>query len=157
MTANVPKWWNAGRLASTRPNIVLIMLGTNDIDINDNVADAPNRIKKLVNTILAQVGPSDPHPAIFVAQIPPNGSADRAQRVVDFNNALPAVIATLRKERKDVTVVDQFSLINANRGGLMRDALHTNTAGNGVLASQWVKAIKTRFATPGSPPPPLDR
>jgi hypothetical protein len=60
MTANISSWWSSDRLASTKPGIVLIMLGTNDIDLNDNVADAPNRIKTLVETILAQVGPSDP-------------------------------------------------------------------------------------------------
>lgn len=151
MTANISSWWSSDRLASTKPGIVLIMLGTNDIDLNDNVADAPNRIKTLVETILAQVGPSDPAPAIFVAQIPPNtGSAAEAERVVNFNNALPAVIATLQGAGKDVTLVDQFSRINANTAGLMGDSLHTNTAGNGVLASQWFEAIKTRFATPGS-------
>jgi len=148
MTANIPGWWNSGRLASTRPDIVLIMLGTNDIDINADVANAPDRVKLLVDTILAQVGPGDPDPAIFVAQITPNtGSAAELQRVIDFNNALPTVIATLQGEGKDVTLVDQFTLINANTGGLLRDSLHTNSAGNDVLASQWFEAIKTRFAT----------
>ena len=151
MTANIAGWWNSGRLAPTRPNIVLIMLGTNDIDLNDNVADAPNRIKTLVDTILSQVGPSDPVPAIFVAQIPPNtGSAAKLQRVIDFNNALPAVITTLRGEGKDVSLVDQFTPINANTAGLMQsDTLHLNSAGNAVLASQWFNAIKTRFAIIG--------
>jgi len=148
MTAQIPGWWSSGRLASIRPNIVLIMLGTNDIDINADVANAPNRIKLLVDTIFAQVGPGDPDPAIFVAQITPNtGSAAERQRVIDFNTALPAVIATLQGEGKDVTLVDQFTLINANTGDLMRDSLHTNSAGNDVLASQWFEAIKTRFAT----------
>ncbi|MEP4078002.1 sialate O-acetylesterase [Haloferula sp.] len=148
MTANIPGWWNSGRLASTRPDIVLIMLGTNDINKDDDIANAPNRIKTLVDTILAQVGPSDPTPAIFVAQIPPNtGAAPKPQQVIDFNNALPAIVATLQGEGKDVTLVDQFSLINANTGGLMRDTLHTNAAGNDVLGSQWFEAIKTRFAT----------
>lgn len=151
MTAGIPGWWNSGRLASTRPNIVLIMLGTNDINLDAEVANAPNRMKLLVDTVLAQVGPSDPNPAIFVAQIPPNlNSAAAGQRVVDFNNALPAVIATLQGEGKDVTLVDQFTLINANTGGLMEDTLHTNSAGNDVLASQWFEAIKTRFETPSN-------
>ncbi|MEN8864565.1 MAG: sialate O-acetylesterase [Akkermansiaceae bacterium] len=148
MTASIPGWWNSGRLASTRPDIVLIMLGTNDVNLNADLADAPNRVKLLVNTILDQVSPSDPNPAIFVAQIPPNtGASPKPQRVIDFNNALPAVVATLQGEGKDVTLVDQFSLINANTGGLMRDTLHTNAAGNDVLGSQWFEAIKTRFAT----------
>ncbi|YCM42915.1 GDSL-type esterase/lipase family protein [Verrucomicrobiaceae bacterium 227] len=152
MTSGIPTWWNQARLSAARPNAVLIMLGTNDINLDDNLAGAPDRMKLLVNTILSQVGPEDPTPAIFVAQIPPNtGSTAKRQLVVDFNNALPAMISTLQEEGKDVTLVDQWSRINANTGGLMRDTLHTNAAGNDILAEQWYKALHLRFAPAGYP------
>ncbi|MDG1357788.1 MAG: sialate O-acetylesterase, partial [Akkermansiaceae bacterium] len=153
MTASIAGWWTStsGRLASTKPNIVLIMLGTNDIDLNDAVATAPDRIKTLVDTILAQVGPGDPTPAIYVAQIPPNRYPGAGgERVVDFNNALPAIITTLQGEGKDVTLVDLWTAINADKTGLMRDSLHTNAAGNDVLATQWFNAIDSRFDVPSS-------
>ncbi|MDG1240961.1 MAG: DUF642 domain-containing protein [Opitutae bacterium] len=152
MTANIAIWWNQERLATHRPNAVLIMLGTNDLELDDDVAGAPVRIKTLVDTIWAQVGGGAPAPAIFVAQVTPNtGSAAKAQRVVDFNNALPAIIATLQGEGKDVTLVDQWTRINADIAGLMGDSLHTNAAGNDVLAEQWFDALQSRFG-----PTPLE-
>ena len=33
MTQNLPSHWNSGRLATVKPNIILIMLGTNDIGV----------------------------------------------------------------------------------------------------------------------------
>lgn len=151
MTAGIPGWWSTGRLATTKPNIVLIKLGTNDIGQNVDLANAPSRLKNLVDTILAQVGPSDPIPTFFIAQIAPNlQNNSRAQQVIDYNNALPAIVATLQGEGKDVSLVDLFTQLNADTAGLMRDALHPNAAGNDVMASQWFDAIKTRFATAGN-------
>lgn len=145
MTAGIPGWWNQGRLATVKPSAILIMLGTNDINNNADVANAPTRIRQLVNTILDQLQGGEPMPAIFVAQITPNNDPIKAQSVVDFNDALPAIISTLQSEGKDVTLVDQFTRINANKGGLMRDTLHTNAAGNDILAEQWYNALKERF------------
>ncbi len=56
MTAGIPNWWNQGRLAVAKPNAVLVMLGTNDTNADNDVATAPARITNLVNTILAQPG-----------------------------------------------------------------------------------------------------
>jgi lysophospholipase L1-like esterase len=146
MTASTPGFWNSGRLATVKPNIVLIMLGTNDVDIQLDLDNAPTRIETLVNTILDQLEQGDPTPAIFVAQITPNtGSEAENSRVIEFNNALPDIVSKLQSEGKDVTLVDQFTRINADTQGLMRDTLHTNAAGNDVLAEQWYNALIERF------------
>jgi len=52
---------------------------------------------------------------------------------------------------KDVHLVDMSSPIAANTGGLMRDSLHTNSAGNDVLAQQWSVALESRFAAVPEP------
>ncbi|WPJ96878.1 GDSL-type esterase/lipase family protein [Coraliomargarita algicola] len=145
MTERTPGFWTTGRLATVKPNVVLIMLGTNDIDNLVDIENAPNRIKILVDTILAQVEEGDPSPAIFVAQIPPNRNSSKQQLVIDFNTALTDIVATLQTEGKDVTLVDQFSRIQENASELMRDNLHTNAAGNDVLAEQWYEALVSRF------------
>ena len=150
MTAWIPTWWNQNRLAGVKPNIALVMLGTNDIDLDDNVAGAPDRIRILVDQILSQVRRADPTPTIFISEIPPNlRSRAHTVRVIDFNNALPAVVATLQAEGKDVVLVEQWSRLNADTGSLMQDDLHTNAAGNDVLAEQLFDALHQRFAPAG--------
>ncbi len=151
MTNSIPQWWNSGRLASRKPNIVLIMLGTNDIDLNDDITNAPARMKNLINTILTQAGTSPP--SIFISQIPPNlGSATEDQNVVTYNNGLSNIVSELKSEGKDVTLVDNYTPIKANTGLLMRDSLHTNAAGNSVLAQQWFNSIESHLnANSGTP------
>lgn len=145
MTANIPNWWNSGRLAFAEPSIALIMLGTNDTDINDDVANAPDRMGTLINTILSQPGGSDT--SFFVAQIPPNlANATENNRVINFNNGLATLVSDLQNTGLDINLVDMYTPINADSGNLMRDTLHTNAAGNDVLAQQWFNAIEDRFA-----------
>ena len=142
ITASIPRWWNQGRLATAKPNVVLIMLGTNDIGLNDAVDQAPTRIKQLVETIHAQLTDSDPAPHYYIAQIPPNRQNPAAtKRVLDFNQALPVIVEQLKAEGKAATLVDQFTPIDADKNKLMADTLHTNTEGNKALAQQWLKAI----------------
>ncbi len=145
MTANIPTWWNSGRLQFAEPTIALIMLGTNDTDINDDVANAPDRMGTLINTILNQPGGDDT--SFFVAQIPPNlANATENNRVIDFNNGLATLVSDLQNTGLDINLVDMYTPINADTGNLMRDTLHTNAAGNDVLAQQWFNAIEDRFA-----------
>ncbi|MEJ6569509.1 MAG: GDSL-type esterase/lipase family protein [Akkermansiaceae bacterium] len=147
MTANIDSgqnFWTSGRLAVEKPDTILIMLGTNDTNLNDNVAQAPARMSSLVDQIMSQAGVGTP--AIYVAQIPPNLDAADNPRVLAFNAALPDVVASQRLAGRDVSLVDQYTPINADTAGLMRDQLHTNTAGNAVLAQQWFDAIEAHNA-----------
>ncbi len=147
MTTNIDSgqnFWTSGRLAVEKPKIILIMLGTNDTDLNDDVANAPARLSTLVDKIMSQPGVGTP--AIFVAQIPPNLNPAENPRVLAYNTALPDIVRAQRVAGRDIYLVDQYTHINANTGGLMIDTLHTNTAGNVVLAEQWLGAIQQRFA-----------
>jgi len=147
ITAGIPGWWSSGRLATVKPNVILIMIGTNDTDINLNVTTAPDRLTTLVNTIYAQPGIGNP--TIFLASIPPNKSSTAANdRVIAFNAAIPGIVTAFQNQGKDVYFVDQYSTIDANRTGLMGDNLHTNAAGNDALAQNWYNAIQSRVNIP---------
>ena len=153
MTQNIDSgqnFWNSGRLDTVKPEIILIMLGTNDVEQNIDLATAPARIETLIDTIMAQPGVGEP--AFFVAQIPPNLRAGSTERVVAFNAALPDIVDGQRSLGRDVTLVDPFTPLNANTDAFIRaDDLHTNTAGNAVIAQQWFDGIVARF----SPTEPL--
>lgn len=150
MTTNIDSgqnFWTSGRLATVKPNIILIMLGTNDMGADIGVATAPARISTLIDKIMAQPGVGDP--AIFVAAIPPNriDFPTKNNRVLAFNAALPDVVDAQRGLGRDVYLVDNYNPVNDDYANTMRsDNLHTNALGNEVMAQQWYDAIFQRFS-----------
>jgi hypothetical protein len=142
---NIPTWWGQGRLPFVKPNVVLIMIGTNDVDIQLDLNNAPNRLKTLVDTIYAQPGVGSP--TVFLASIPPNrtNTPTDPNNVAAFNAAVPGVVSQLRNAGKDVYFVDQFAPLESNYSTAMQsDNLHTNSTGNDYLAAQWFNAIQAR-------------
>ena len=145
-TQNLSSFWNTGRLATVKPNVILIMLGTNDIYLPVDAPNAPARLGAFIDAIYALPGVGNP--SVFVATIPPDrASAEITARVAVFNAALPGVVDGLKAQGNDVTLVDHFTPLNDNFNTLMiLDALklHPNGAGNNVIAQQWFDAIQAR-------------
>ncbi len=141
MTQNTPSFWTNGRLATVKPSVILIMLGTNDVDQNLDLANAPARLTALVNAIYAQPGVGTPR--VMVASIPPNRtSADDPAHTATFNAAVPGVVSAQRALGRNVSFVNQFTpLENAYATNMAGDNLHTNATGNVTLAQQWFNAI----------------
>ncbi len=153
MTQNTPSFWTSGRLATVKPNVILIMLGTNDIDINLDIANAPARLSTLVDTIHAQPGVGNP--TVFLATIPPNRTSLPADPVntAAYNAVIPDVVATQRGLGRDVRFVDQFTPIDDNYAANMQgDNLHPNATGNNTMAQQWYNAIAAVVNEPPADP-----
>ncbi|WP_372846114.1 GDSL-type esterase/lipase family protein [Pontiella sp.] len=141
MTQSMSTFWTSGRLAEVKPDIILIMLGTNDMGERFDLPNAPKRLSALVQTIydLPDVG----NPKIFLATIPPSrrNEAETAS-VIEFNQAIPAIVETFRAQGKAIYFVDQFTPLNEAYETSMRpDNLHPNAAGNTTMAEQWYQAI----------------
>lgn len=146
MTQNMTagqNFWNTGRLAISKPNLILIMLGSNDVNNNIDLANAPNRMTTLLDTIFALPGVGNP--TVLVATIPPNGiNAVKTQGVIDFNAALPEVISLQQGLNRDVYLVDHFTPLNNSYDTVMRsDNLHPNALGNDIIGQTWLSAIET--------------
>ncbi|MEI6676371.1 MAG: choice-of-anchor D domain-containing protein [Verrucomicrobiota bacterium] len=141
MTQNMSSFWTSGRLATVKPDVVLIMLGTNDVDQAVDLANAPARLTTLLNTLYAQPGVGAPR--VMVASIPPNRtSAEDPANTATFNSAVPGVVNAQRALGRNVSYVDQFTpLETAYVTNMMGDNLHTNATGNASLAQQWFNAI----------------
>ena len=69
MTENLASHWSSGRLASVKPNVILIMLGTNDIGQGIDVDNAPARLTNYIEQIFDLA--VDGNPSAFVGSIPP--------------------------------------------------------------------------------------
>lgn len=151
MTQNTPSFWTSGRLATVKPNVILIMLGTNDVDQNIDLANAPARLAALINAIYAQPGVGTPD--VFVASIPPNRTTlpDDPINTATFNAAVPGVVSAQRALGRNVRFVDQFTPLETGYATNMAgDNLHTNSTGNATLALQWFNAIDA-IANPPAP------
>lgn len=127
-----------------QPQIVALMIGTNDVDIQYDLADAPTRLATLVDTILN----ADPNLVLFVAQIIPTGTDSENTLVQAYNAAIPSMVQTRQQAGKHIQMVDMYDPFVANpnyQTALMADNLHPNDTGYELMASVWYAAFGAYF------------
>jgi len=127
------------------PDIILLMIGTNDAIDNYDMANAPTRLKALIDSIYALL----PKVLIVVAQpIPSRGDASKgddtalSDRIKAFNATLPAVVKAQSDAGKHILLVDMFTPFNPNKASLIEDQWHPNLAGYVLLGTQWYSALQ---------------
>lgn len=151
MTQNLTTFWGSGRLAQVKPNIIIIMLGANDVNSNIDTAAAPARLENLI----AEIGklPDIGNPTIILSNITPNRvPASKAQdRVTTYNEQVSALADQLRASGKDVHFTDVYTPVNTEYEKTMNihtpekprfDHLHPGRYGNEVMAMQWFAKIQ---------------
>lgn len=126
-------------LSMYSPNIVLLMIGTNDLNGNVDVNNAPNRLGTLIDDILTRA----PNSLLVVASVIPmqNGNNDKVQ---PYNATIPEMVAERAAEGKHVIAVDNWAAFTADPNYTsvwMSDTLHPNDAGYAVLGSSFYDAI----------------
>jgi hypothetical protein len=127
-------------MSTYRPHIVLLMIGTNDINGNFDIANAPTRLGALIDEITAD-GPSA---LVVVASIVPIVNDNTNQRVQAYNAAIPGLVSSRARSGKHVMFVDNYAEIARNpnyRTALMADNLHPNDMGYAVLGRTFYGAI----------------
>jgi len=78
-----------GWMASASPQIVLLQIGTNDINMNRDPGGAPGRLSALIDQICARLPAGG---KLFVAQITPESNADWNQQIINYNNQIPGIV-----------------------------------------------------------------
>jgi lysophospholipase L1-like esterase len=131
------------------PNIVLLMIGTNDINGNQDVANAPRRLGSLIDKITT----SEPMALVVVASIIPIRNDGTNQRVITYNTAIKTEVNNRAASGKHVLWVDNYAVISSNanfKTALMSDDLHPNDTGYAALGQSFYSAISALLpaATP---------
>jgi lysophospholipase L1-like esterase len=134
-------------LSMFHPKIVLLMIGTNDVNISLDLANAPTRLGALLDRITAD----EPNALLVVAKITPTTTDTTNARVQTYNNAIPGLVQARAAAGKHIALVDMYAAFTANtsyKTALMNDDLHPNDAGYVVMAQTWYAAIKAFLPAP---------
>lgn len=125
--ANINAWMD-----TSKPKIVLLHIGTNDISQKYDVANAPNRLGSLIDKICAKL-PSGGK--LYVAKLIPLSYAD----VKNYNTQISTVVQNKANQGKPVYIVDMFSALTTAD---LADGVHPNLTGYNKMADVWYNAIR---------------
>lgn len=131
-----------GAMQTNMPHIITLMIGTNDVDINLDLANAPNRLGELLDKIATDA----PKALIVVAKLVPTKDDNENTRFRTYNEGIVAPVQTRVNQGKNIIMVDMYKAFtdNANyKTALMNDNLHPKDAGYEVMAKTWYDAIKS--------------
>ena len=149
-------------LAADRPDAVLLMLGTNDVNQGFDpggpgygggtgfAADAAGRLDSLLSRLAAAA----PKATVVLAAITPLGDSGKEPQVQAYNALVPQVAAAHRRQGQNVLFVDMSAALTT--GDLISDGVHPNTVGYDKMARVWYKALTGQAAPPlpvSAPPP----
>lgn len=127
-------------LAKNEPNIVTLMIGTNDVDTNDDLANAPHRLGTLIDTITSV----SPNALLVVAQMIPTQTDSENSHVQAYNAAIPALIESRVAKGRHIILVDMYSAFTKHAGyatDYLANNLHPNEEGFAVMGDTWYAAI----------------
>ncbi len=124
--------------ASPTPEIVLLHVGTNDALNGVPVAARLANVKQIV-TLLRQ---RNPKVRVMVAQIIPtaNATLNLKSGLVEFNTALPSLVAGISTEASPVTVVDLYTGYDGVADN-QPDGIHPRATGERKMAAAWQRAL----------------
>ncbi|WNZ43989.1 GDSL-type esterase/lipase family protein [Leptolyngbya boryana CZ1] len=143
LTDPMSSWIN-----SYRPDMVLLMIGTNDIINQIDLPNAPNRLSNLIDQITNQ----SPNTQVLVASIfpltridPVFTDANLRQQAINYNAQIPNIVNAKRAQGKQVSFVDMYSALDEN--DLLSDGVHTKSSGNQKASNAWYNAIINAAST----------
>ena len=134
-------WYNS---ISNKPDMILLMIGINDLNQKYNVASAPSRLDNLVTRLftlkpnvrllISSVLDADQNNAY--RHVPPN--ADLAGPVHDYNAAIVSIVASHRALGQNIVFVDMHAGLTLAD---LSDGLHPLAAGYVKMGNIWADAI----------------
>jgi len=135
-------------LETFKPDVVLLMLGTNDIIQAWQLETLEARLEQILETIYA----ANPKTSVLVASIAPikrPAWAEKEARVLAYNAAIPGILEKQKALGRQVAFVDVHETLSS--GGLSGDGVHPGDLGYAKIAQAFYKELT------GETPPVIDR
>ncbi len=118
------------------PNVITLMLGTNDMVFTDDPPNAPARLSNLIDDIYK----SDPGVTVMVANIVASLDPAIEARIQPFNQALPGVVMAQAGQGRHVLLADMSAV---NTGDInTSDKIHPTDGGYQKIADAFHSAIQ---------------
>lgn len=124
-----------GWIQTYQPDVVLLMVGTNDVLQNYDLENAPARLDHLVTDILT-AGVK----YVFVSSILPLSDPDLNQKANVYNSAISDLMLTRQHNGEHIIWVDQDGDSGVTPSDL-GDGIHPNAPGYGKVADLWFQAL----------------
>lgn len=142
--AGVGTWWNQDNpnfetdLPQNRPNVIILMIGTNDVLQNYQLGTAADRLSSLIGTLYS-LTPTVGDATVLVSGIPAlTLNPTVAAAVEAYNQTIPAVVEAWSLQGKDIHYVDMSAVTGQY---ILDDGVHLTAAGNAMVAQQWFGKI----------------
>jgi len=132
-----------GWLAQNTPDVVLLHIGTNDVDRCQNIDETAKTTEQIIDVIQGH----NPKVIILLAQIIPidfDGYCPTGDSVDETVRKLNQRLGRIPTVEPGVIVVDLYSALDARAD--LRDALHPNERGFKKMAQGWFQALKPVLA-----------
>lgn len=137
---NIAAW-----LSADNPDIVLLMIGINDLGLHQ-LTSAKNNLNNIVDTIVSQ----KPAASVVVAQITPGANNGYVlQEFIDYNTYIREdLVPSFQQQGKRVTTVDQYANFPLKNGqvdpSLFANAInHPTAAAYDRMAQTWLAGIQS--------------
>lgn len=131
LRAQIDGWSN-----TYRPELVLLHIGTNDINQNYNLSSAPSRLQDLVNRICTNNAGVE---LIVASLIPING---RSSQVSSYNSAIPGIVTNAKNSGC------KASFFNMNQYLTLADipdGTHPSVSGYNKMAEAWYPVASAAY------------
>ncbi|KAL3456280.1 SGNH hydrolase-type esterase domain-containing protein [Aspergillus heterothallicus] len=126
----------AANILHTRPNVVLVMAGTNDCNSVEELSDQPDQLGRLID----EIPNACPDAAVIVAQLTPIASSHSESIVQQFNAAIPGLVSARVNAGKKVLTVNMSDSLTM---GDLADRLHPNDRGYDKMSQVWYSGIES--------------
>jgi lysophospholipase L1-like esterase len=120
--------------AQYQPDVVLLLIGTNDILRHYRIATAPNRLRALVDQIYSL----RPTAKIFLSTIAPTLNATANAQMAAYNAAAREIVRTRAAAQRPIWLVGGGGKLSSAD---LADGVHPNAAGYRKLAHAWHAAL----------------
>jgi lysophospholipase L1-like esterase/fibronectin type 3 domain-containing protein len=123
------------RVTTYRPEVVLLVIGTNDVAGDYELDTAPDRLAGLIDTIVDAA----PASAVIVGSIPPLADATDDAQARAYNAAIPGLVQARADAGKKVSFVDMYGAMTPAD---LVDGVHPNADGYFKMANVWLPAVQ---------------
>lgn len=126
-----------GWMTTSKPDIVLLHIGTNDLDQGASVDEMKTNLTKLITDIYA----AKPDTALVVSSLIVTTVGEKATWTA-YNAAIPGIVNTFKSQGKNITYVD---MSNALTESDLDDGAHPTWEGYSKMATVWYPVVKSLY------------